>query len=476
MAKVKILFLAANPAGTGSLQLDEEHRAISLKIRQSEYRDNLELTSVWAVRPDDLLHALNEHRPDIVHFSGHGSSTGELICVDNTGKAKPISTKALKSLFEVLKDNIRLVVLNACYSRHQAQTIKDVVGCVIGMNSAIGDQAAILFASSFYRAIAYGRSIKEAFQQGIVSLQLEDIPEEHTPELAHSPQADPSSIFLITDTGIHAPGLTGTRSTIPAIECRPADILSSELREIIAARRYRSASSVLNIVFGNLSEIRKCAVALPVNQSFDFNQRGPRSVLASFEKIQVNGAPFYDAIEILWPPSQRQTNAGRGSCKYLSLPANSNLLPGVMFVVTTRDRSGDKRHYGYYVDTPIEGIDFILDQLIEEAESQKIPAIALPLLGAGYANVGRTQFDPDKVSILQQIILMLTVQKMENHLSKEDSFLKRVIVVVFSKDPQGPYEHAICECAARVVGKDDTRKNEEIENMLDILNSNSNNR
>jgi hypothetical protein len=126
------------------------------------------------------------------------------------------------------------------------------------------------------------------------------------------------------------------------------------------------------------------------------------------------------------------------------------------------------------VDTPIEGIDFILDQLIEEAESYKIPAIALPLLGAGYANVGRTQFNPGKVSLLQQIILTLTVRKMENHLSKEKAFLKRVVIVVFSKDPQGPYEHAICECAARVVGKDDNRKNDEIESMLSILSSDCN--
>lgn len=467
MEKIKILFLAANPSGTGSLQLDEEHRAISQKIRQSEYRDNLELTSAWAVRPDDLLQALNEHRPNIVHFSGHGSTTGELICVDNAGNAKPISTNALKSLFDVLKDNIRLVVLNACYSKQQAEILKDVIGCVIGMNSAIGDQAAILFASSFYRAIAYGKSIDEAFRQGTVSLQLEGIPEEHTPELISSSMIDPSSICLITGKSLHE----AKRNTTPAIDSHPASILSSAFREVIAARRYVSASSALNIVFGNLSEIQKCVVALPVNQSFDFNQRGPRSVLASFENIQVNGTAFYKAIERLWLPSQRQTNAGLGNCKYLRLPTNPNGLPGVMFVVTTRDQSSDKRHYGYYVDTPIEGIDFILDQLIEEAESNKLPAIALPLLGAGYANVGRTQFDPEKVSILQQIILVLTVRKMENHLSKNDSFLKRVIIVVFSKEPQGQYEHEICKCAAKVVGKDDKKKNDEIESMLSMLNS-----
>ena len=79
MDKVKILFLAANPKNTPTLQLDEEIRAITQKIRSSEYRDSLELISAWAVRADDLLQVFNEHKPHIVHFSGHGSSEGEII-------------------------------------------------------------------------------------------------------------------------------------------------------------------------------------------------------------------------------------------------------------------------------------------------------------------------------------------------------------------------------------------------------------
>jgi hypothetical protein len=51
MDKVKVLFLAANPAGMRRLALDEEVRAIEAKIRASKYRDALELISRWAVRP-----------------------------------------------------------------------------------------------------------------------------------------------------------------------------------------------------------------------------------------------------------------------------------------------------------------------------------------------------------------------------------------------------------------------------------------
>ena len=149
MKKIKVLFLAANPAGTTQLQLGEEIRQIKTKIRAAEHRDALEVTSCFAVRADDLLQALLEHKPHIVHFSGHGSSAGELIVVDDSGKAKAVSKEALVQLFKTLRDNIRVVLLNACYSSSQAEAIASTIDCTIGMNKEIGDTAAIVFAASF---------------------------------------------------------------------------------------------------------------------------------------------------------------------------------------------------------------------------------------------------------------------------------------------------------------------------------------
>jgi len=53
---VKALFMAANPAMTSRLAIDEEMRAIEQKVRAAEHRDRLIFQSALAVRPDDLLH------------------------------------------------------------------------------------------------------------------------------------------------------------------------------------------------------------------------------------------------------------------------------------------------------------------------------------------------------------------------------------------------------------------------------------
>lgn len=182
MKKIKALFLAANPRGTIQLALDEEIREIAHKIRLSEGRDILDVVSAWAVRPDDLLQYFNQYKPQIVHFSGHGSEVGEIILVDHNNDAKPVKPQALKALFTTLKDNIQIVVLNACYSRIQGTAISEVIDYVIGMNKAVGDRAAITFAASFYRALGFNRTIQEAFDQAKTALLLEGIPEEDTPD------------------------------------------------------------------------------------------------------------------------------------------------------------------------------------------------------------------------------------------------------------------------------------------------------
>jgi len=197
MTKCRILMLAANPEGTTKLALDEESREIGMKLRGSDFRDDFDLIVKSAVRPGDLLQYLNQYKPHVVHFSGHGSSSNELIFLDVNRQPQSVSEEALTQLFTTLKDNIRLVVLNACYSQAQALAIARVIDCTVGMKRSIGDEAAISFAAWFYGAIGFGRSIQEAFDQGRTAIMLEGIPEQDTPDLITRSGINASSVFLV---------------------------------------------------------------------------------------------------------------------------------------------------------------------------------------------------------------------------------------------------------------------------------------
>ena len=64
----------------------------------------------------------------------------------------------LGDLFRYRRGKIRLVILNACYTRSEAVAISQHIDCVIGTNTSISDKAARVFAARFYQSLAEERT------------------------------------------------------------------------------------------------------------------------------------------------------------------------------------------------------------------------------------------------------------------------------------------------------------------------------
>ncbi|GCE30608.1 hypothetical protein KDA_60920 [Dictyobacter alpinus] len=180
---VKILFLAASPTETGRLQLDLENRTIKENIRHGSNRDHFKVENEWAVEDNTLLEFMNIYHPNIVHFSGHGTETGELLLEGPDRTIRPIPGVTLQALMRNFIDSVHMVVLNACHSYQEAQMLAQDIDVVIGMNYEVSDQAAIEFISRFYQALSFGNSLQNSFDQGITQLKIKNIPEEHNPQL-----------------------------------------------------------------------------------------------------------------------------------------------------------------------------------------------------------------------------------------------------------------------------------------------------
>ena len=101
---------------------------------------------------------------------------------DETENLQLVNTSALAQLFKLFS-GIECIILNACYSEAQATAIVEYVPCVVGMNKAIGDIAAIKFATGFYNALGAGESVEFAYKLGCSVIQLDGIPEHLTPVL-----------------------------------------------------------------------------------------------------------------------------------------------------------------------------------------------------------------------------------------------------------------------------------------------------
>jgi hypothetical protein len=199
--KVSILFLAADPSDASRLRLGEELREIQEKLQLAKQRERFELHQRMSVRPADISQALLDIQPQIVHFSGHGATTGALCFENQAGQTQPVPPDALAALFEQFTQDISCVILNACYSEVQAKVIAEHIENVVGMNEAIGDKAAIAFAVGFYQALGAGRSIEDAFKLGIVQIRLQGIPDHLIPVLIRRRVSNESS-----DTEINVVG------------------------------------------------------------------------------------------------------------------------------------------------------------------------------------------------------------------------------------------------------------------------------
>lgn len=190
-----ILFLASDPSDVSRLRLGQELREIHEKLQMAAMRHKFNLKQRMSVRPVDISQAILDEEPRIVHFSGHGTNTGELCFEDELGQARSVDPEALGALFELIAEQVDCVIMNACYSAVQADAIARHIKYVIGMTKEIGDKAAISFAIGFYQALGAGKSIEEAYKFGCVQIRLQGIPEHLTPVLLNKetlPQKRPS--------------------------------------------------------------------------------------------------------------------------------------------------------------------------------------------------------------------------------------------------------------------------------------------
>lgn len=254
-----ILFLAANPASTPRLALDEECCAIEGELRLTSDRDAFDFRSKWAVNVDEMMRHLNQWQPTVIHFSGHGTGGSELrlaqappstarrdVGLSQEGGIQlhgesqhhqSVGAHALADMIRTAAPSTRLVVLNACFSEAVSAALSGVVDCVVGMRGSIGDVAARAFSIGFYRALGYGRSIGNAVAQANAGLAALQVPDSELP-------------ICLTRNGVDACQLTlPPPSTVQPQDRAPSD--HGTIRSFSGARRFLGALRGGSTTFAN---------------------------------------------------------------------------------------------------------------------------------------------------------------------------------------------------------------------------------
>jgi hypothetical protein len=175
-----ILFISSAPNDQRAIDSSGEYRAISEAVR-----GHYKLVARLAAQPEDLVFALAEVKPQVLHFSGHGTGKDGLAFENDQRQMVLLSRQALETVFAAreLISPLQVVVLNACWSVEQASVIAAKGPDTIGMKIDVLDDVAKAFAGGFYRTLAAGLTIEGAHAAALGATASRGLPEADTPVL-----------------------------------------------------------------------------------------------------------------------------------------------------------------------------------------------------------------------------------------------------------------------------------------------------
>ncbi|MGN9906777.1 hypothetical protein ACTMTJ_04390 [Phytohabitans sp. LJ34] len=193
--RVTVLLFASHVPKETTVDVAEEAREIEMKINDATLAAYVRLKAWQATRPLDLMPMFNRHKPYMVHFSGHGQP-GALIMTGGPDRPEPVPTDLLVRMFKASADHLRVAFFNVCDSEEQAVAAARLLDVVIGMRGRLPDTMARMFAARVYSSLAFGESMRKAFEQGL--LEVEKFPEARVvPQLYHRPGVDPHKVVLV---------------------------------------------------------------------------------------------------------------------------------------------------------------------------------------------------------------------------------------------------------------------------------------
>lgn len=202
--KLRILYLTTNPDEERPLRTDAEISAVIRELRGVKYRDLIDLKIQPAATPQDLMNGINDHRPHVIHFSGHGNAG--LLAFDNASFDAPDSIHVefdlLAEILSATDSPPTLLVMNACSTLQGSETLLEAVPTLVAMADSVDDAAASVFAVQFYSAIGAGQSVAASLRQAKAALKLALMREDaDLPQLAHRDDVDPTAVCLVSERG-----------------------------------------------------------------------------------------------------------------------------------------------------------------------------------------------------------------------------------------------------------------------------------
>lgn len=172
---MKIMYVANNPEGADSLQLEEEINDLQEQIEDTAGTEPIDLRIYSKLAFGRFAATVARVQPDVLHIAAHGEDGAVVLGHADRDEVK-LDGKALANLLSVLPRRPRLIVLNACSSNEMAEDLVSAGGAdfVIGTDAPISNVAARAMAAALYQRLASAASIADAFRIAATYVDVTD--------------------------------------------------------------------------------------------------------------------------------------------------------------------------------------------------------------------------------------------------------------------------------------------------------------
>ncbi len=166
---ITLLFIGSNYKSKEVVRTEKEYETIRNLLKTTFFGKLINFKKKFAVKRSDLEKIIEKYRPQIIHFSGHGThyvgpifegdgDEYENSCID--------MTEELTNLLKKYKDFIELVFFNVCDSSNIAMRAAKSINFTIGANGKPYDAPAIAFTKGFYENFLNNDNLRESVEIG----------------------------------------------------------------------------------------------------------------------------------------------------------------------------------------------------------------------------------------------------------------------------------------------------------------------
>jgi hypothetical protein len=183
-----VLYLGSD-TGAG-LDLRGQIRQIRKAVKAGRFGHTFTVHSTLEVTTENIFTLLNDHQPNIVHFSGKQNG-GNVLIRTPEGNVTTVSDSAMAGMLQSLGGNVLLAIMDTCKSLRCARSVTSTVDFAIGVEGDIFDDDATHYYNVFYGALASGQTLSAAAGQATAALRFRKVPKTQIPTLCARKGTDP---------------------------------------------------------------------------------------------------------------------------------------------------------------------------------------------------------------------------------------------------------------------------------------------